>query len=182
MTDGVPLPEDGPVQIGPVSLPAGQRIYGMPVPLVIRQRLGIEDIERAAAWVTSHPMADAGEAWLALYEAHPRTGLVPVLLYGVVHVRKWGLTGDTFGFFGTQDVLLLDSMSAQAVLAQGWDMGENYLDPDLAEERAPFGAEFPGLSPTEQTRLPEAASRAAIKGSATKSSPGTGDLRLVKLS
>jgi hypothetical protein len=87
---------------------------------------------------------------------------VPVLLNGVVYVRKWGLTGDTFGFFGTQDVSLLDSISAQAVLAQGWDMGENYLDPDLAEERAPFGAEFPGLSLAEQTRLPEAALRAAV--------------------
>jgi Domain of unknown function (DUF4253) len=48
------------------------------------------------------------------------------------------------------------------VLEAGWDTGEDSLDPDLAEERAPFGAEFPGLAPGEETRLPAAALRAAV--------------------
>ena len=163
MTEDVSLPEDGPARIGPVSLPAGQRIYGMPVPLSIRQQVGIADnSQQAVAWVTSRPMADAGDAWLALCQAHPRTGLVPVLLSSVGHVSQGSITGEAFGFLGAQDVSLIDSMSAQAVLAAGWDMGEDYLDPDLADERAPFGAEFPGLAPAEERRLPEAMLREAV--------------------
>jgi hypothetical protein len=163
VTDYVSLPEDGPAQVGSVPLPVGQRIYGMPVPLFIRQEAGIADnSQQAVAWVTSRPMADAGDAWLALCRAHPRTGLVPVLLSGVGQVSQGSITGETLGFFGAQDVSLLDSVSAQAVLAEGWYMGEAYLDPDLAAERAPFGAQFPGLSPAEQTRLPEAALLEAV--------------------
>jgi Domain of unknown function (DUF4253) len=163
VTDDVSLPEDGPAQIGPVSLPVGQRIYGMPVPLFIRQRFGIADnSQQAVAWVTSRPMADAGEAWLALCEAHPRTGLVPVLLSRVGYASQRSITGEAFGLYGAQDVSLIDSMSAQTVLEAGWDVGEDYLDPDLAEERAPFGEEFPGLAPTEETRLPEATLREAV--------------------
>ena len=72
MTEEMNLPQDGPARIGSVALPAGQRIYGWD------EYSG--NIEGPAAWVTSGPMADAGHAWLALSDAQPVTGLVPVLL------------------------------------------------------------------------------------------------------
>jgi hypothetical protein len=163
MTNDVPLPEDGPAQVGPVSLPVGQRIYGMPMPLFIRQRHGIPDnSQRAVAWVTSRPLDDAGDVWLALHEEYPRTGLVPVLLSRAAHDSQSDIAGDAFGFYGAQDVSLIDSMSVQAVLEAGWDTGEDDLDPDLAEERAPFGTEFPGLAPAEGTPLPGATLRTGV--------------------
>ena len=163
VTDDLSLPEDGPARVGPVSLPVGQRIYGMGMPLFIRQRFGIADSsQQAVAWVTSQPMADAGDAWLALHRAHPGTGLIPVLLSRAAHDGQGGISGEAFGFHGTQDVSLIESMSAQAVLEAGWDTGEDDFDPDLAEERAPFGPEFPGLSTAEEARLPEAVLREAV--------------------
>ena len=162
MSDDVSVPEDGPAQIGPVSLPVGQRMYGAPVPPFFRQRFGIADNSgRPVAWVTSRPMADAGQAWLALHEAQTTTGLVPVLIPPGEDVCESGIT-ENFGFHGTQDVSLIESMSAQTVLNAAWDMGEESLDPYLAEERAPFGADFPGLAPAEETRLAAATLRAAV--------------------
>jgi hypothetical protein len=49
------------------------------------------------------------------------------------------------------------------VLEEGWDVGgEEELDQDIADERAPFGLDFPGLTAAEHTRLPAAAPRAAV--------------------
>jgi hypothetical protein len=155
------FPKTGPRRSGGVA--AGhQRIHGVPLPLSIRQRFGTADNSRqAVAWVTSPPMPDAGQAWLALRDAQTTTGLVPVLIPPGEDVSESGITED-FGFHGTQDVSLIESMSAQTVLEAGWDTGEESLDPDLAEERAPFGAEFPGLAPSEETRPPKAMLRAAV--------------------
>jgi len=144
MTDEVPLPEDGPATVGGVPLPAGQRIYGWD------EDSG--DIERPAAWVTSTPMADAGYAWLALSDAYPLTGLVPVLLSRADNMD--GISGEAFMCSGPEDIGLIDSMSAEAVLAAGWDVGEDEeFDGYFAEQRAPFGREFPGLAPPQQERL-----------------------------
>jgi Domain of unknown function (DUF4253) len=149
---GVPLPEDGPAEVAGVSLPDGQRVYGWDD--------DVTDIERPLARVTSRPMADAGYAWLALSAAHPETGLVPMLLSRADGMED--VSGYAFGFYGAQDVRLIDAKSAEMILAAGWDTGEDVLDDYLAENRAPFGLEFPGLAPAEETRLPEARLRMAV--------------------
>ena len=74
-----------------------------------------DDGREVVAWVTSEPMTDAGLAWIALSEAHPRTGLVPVLLPRDGSDGT-GLSGWDFGFVGTPQVPLVDSVSAQGVL------------------------------------------------------------------
>jgi len=130
-----------------VPLPAGQRIYGWD------EDSG--DIESPAAWVTSRPMADAGYAWLALSDAHPLTGLVPVLLSRADNME--GISGEAFMCSGPKDVGLIDSMSAAAVLAMGWDIDdEDDFNAYMAQKRAPFGREFPGLAPPQQELLPMA--------------------------
>jgi hypothetical protein len=62
------LPDDGQLQLGSVVLPAGRQVRagqwsGQPV-----------------AWVTRHPVPDAGRVWPALSDACPQACLVPVLL------------------------------------------------------------------------------------------------------
>ncbi len=148
----VPLPDDGPAELAGVPLPDGQRVYGW--------MDDCADIEVPAAWVTSRPMADAGDAWLALSAAHAETGLVPVLL-SRAGVMGEDLSGEAFMLCGAQNVGLIDVANPAAILAEGWDIGEDVLDSRLAAKRAPFGLEFPGLAPGEETRLPEARLRAA---------------------
>lgn len=156
----MPLPEDGSAEVAGVPLPAGQRIYGW--------MEDYADIEIPAAWVTSSPMADAGDAWLALSAAHAETGLVPVLLSRVSYLADMPgytgeeITGEAFMLAGAQDAGLIDAKSAEAILAAGWDTGEDVLDSYLAETRAPFGLEFPGLAPAEDARLPDGRLRAAV--------------------
>jgi hypothetical protein len=148
----VSLPEDGPAEIAGVPLPDGQRVYGW--------EDDVTDIERPLAWVTSRPLADAGYAWLELSAAHPETGLVPVLLSRAGGMED--VSGEAFMLGGGADVGLIDVKSAEAILAEGWDTGKDVLDPYLAQQRAPFGLEFPGLAAAEETRLPEASLRAAV--------------------
>jgi hypothetical protein len=152
MTEETPLPEDGPALIGGVPLPAGQRIYGW----------DNEDDRnvRPVAWVTSHPVADAGYAWLALSDAHPLTGLVPVLVSRAGDMP--GIDGEAFMFSGPEDVGLIDSMSAADVLTAGWEISEEEFDDYWAGQYAPFGREFPGLAPPQQERLPMAVLHQAV--------------------
>lgn len=173
MTEGVSLPEDGPARVGGVPLPAGQRVFGMGGQRLYRAGRGGPYLyeepppdyraryEQSAAWVTSAPMADAGDAWLALSAVHLETGLVPVLLSdaGVME----GVCGQAFGFNGPEDTGLIGAMDPRSVLAAQWDLEEEeYRDPDLIGLRAPFRGAFPGLAPAQQERLPAAALRAAV--------------------
>src|SRR6185437_4843435 len=64
------LPDEGPVRLGSVDLPAGKLVKG-----------NIEGDH--VAWATVDPVPRAGWAWAALSELHPRTGLVPILLDGL---------------------------------------------------------------------------------------------------
>lgn len=57
-----------------------------------------------------------------------------------------------FGFYHPSDISLVDQMSAAAILADGWNDGDN--DPYLTEQRAPSNAQFPGLAHAESVRLP----------------------------
>jgi hypothetical protein len=151
MTEASPLPEDGPALIADVQLPAGHRIYGWDV----------ADSSIPLAWVTDSPMAEAGYAWLALSGAHAETGLVPVLLSRAPQMGE-EVSGEAFMLGGGADVGLIDTKNAETILAQGWDTGQDILDSYLAEARAPFGLEFPGLAEAEVDSLPEAALRAAV--------------------
>jgi hypothetical protein len=65
------LPGEGPVRIGPVRLPAGRLTGG-------------HGSDGRAAWVTMDPVPDSGQVWAALAELHPRTGLVPIQLDGLL--------------------------------------------------------------------------------------------------
>jgi hypothetical protein len=59
------LPENGTALVGPVALPAGQRVYTT------------EGGEQLVAWVTSEPMADAGSAWWELCQGAGGNGPGP---------------------------------------------------------------------------------------------------------
>lgn len=153
MTEDGRLPEDGPALIAGIQLPAGQRIYGWDD--------DVTDIEIPLGWVTDSPVADAGDTWLALSAAHAETGLVPVLLSRDPQMRE-EISGEAFMLGGGADVGLIGTKSAETILARGWDTGADSLDPYLAEVRAPFALEFPGLAEAERVRLPDAALRAAV--------------------
>ena len=62
------LPQDGELRLGQVNLPAGRRIGSF------------EDAEEDVMCATTQAVPDAGRTWLALSDAQPRTGLVPILL------------------------------------------------------------------------------------------------------
>jgi hypothetical protein len=95
---------------------------------------------------------DAGRLWLELSGAHAETGLAPVLLVSCADVAESGPCGEDFGFFLPSDTGLADRMSARDVLAADW-FGDEH-DEYLARAAAPFGADFPGLAPAGDTRLP----------------------------
>lgn len=157
------LPEDGELQIGQISLPAGRRIaadYGN---------------GELIAWTTFEPVPDPGLAWLALSQASPASGLVPFLLAnlddpisnggakaaartGLGAARPW----DTGEFSSPTDVTGLDQLSAADLISELWEDVEEYDDEEAEEEddefaqmRAPFTAQFPGLAPAEQDQLSE---------------------------
>jgi hypothetical protein len=136
MVTGV-LPEDGPVQVGPVGLPAGRRQYA-------------DDDGQLVAWVTVDPVPDAGLTWQALSAAQAGTGLVPVLLQPAPDDDG----PPYFGFSQPVDVAWLDQLSAEDVLAANWT--SEFEDSRAAASRAPFGDRFPGLAPAGSEPIPAA--------------------------
>lgn len=134
----VMLPEEGPAQVGPLTLPPGRRQYSV-------------DDGQLVAWVTVEKMPDAGRAWLALSAAHSATGLVPVLLQEDRPDRRPDGWEPYFGFFHPADATLLDRISAGDVIATAWD---RWIGSTQARYTAPFGRRFPGLAPAEKTHLP----------------------------
>jgi uncharacterized protein DUF4253 len=132
------LPADGELRLGPVSLPAGMRIED------------IEDPESPVIWVTVNTVPDAGRTWLALSDAQPQTGLVPVLLRPHEEFQ---------GFFEeAPSTAELDRADAADLLRRLWDAklpgDDAYTDgPRLVQQRAPFARDFPGLAAREDTAL-----------------------------
>lgn len=139
------LPGEGELQLGSVSLPRGQ---------LIRARDGDG---RPVAWATVDSVPEPGRVWAALWAAHSRTGLVPILLDG--------LEGDTSHpwndgeFVGPLDISRLDGLDPGRVIGAMW---ARMLEPvhegekedfGLAQRRAPFTRQFPGLAPPEHTPL-----------------------------
>lgn len=131
------LPEDGPAQVGPVTLPPGRRQFasenGQPV-----------------AWSTIEPMSTAGLVWHALSAVSADTGLTPVLLEPASPSPE--TTEPYFGFYLPVDVALLDQVSPAGLLAANWSAICG--SPGTAIYRAPFGDQFPGLAPPESEPLP----------------------------
>jgi hypothetical protein len=125
------LPDEGPVQLGQVTLPAGKLITG------------------------------PGRIWAALAELHPRTGLIPVQVYG-----RPGNVCDSLNLFETEDPREADRLDASTVLE---DMWRDWLplpdedDPEWVQVRAPFTREFPGLAPPEHTPLTPAERQHALE-------------------
>jgi hypothetical protein len=147
------LPDEGPLQIGSVNLPAGVHIvsgYGT---------------ARPVAWATTEPVPDAGRVWAALSEAHAQSGLVPLLLSGMCGdpERPW----DRQEFRDPDDLTELDHLDAAEVLREEWlgqttegdeDDEDDDEDEDfarsIAEMIAPFSRrQFPGLAQAEEHPL-----------------------------
>jgi Domain of unknown function (DUF4253) len=143
------LPEEGPVRLGPVTLPAGRPITG--------------DGGQHVAWATVDPVPESGQVWAALSELHPRTGLVPIQLDGLDGdpCIPW----DTGAFVRPEDPRQADGLDAATVLGDLW---RDWLpppdedDPEWAGFRAPFAREFPGLAAPEQVALTPAERRQAL--------------------
>jgi len=135
------LPEDGEATVGDQVLPPGRRHFA-------------EWNQQLVAWVTDRPVAGAGRTWFALSAANEQTGLLPVLLVQAHWIAepKAG-NPPVFGFYSPADVDFMTQMSATSILADAWSDADD--DPYLAAERAPFGAQFPGLAPAETSRLPQ---------------------------
>jgi hypothetical protein len=147
------LPDEGPVRLGPVTLPAGKPIVG--------------NQGTAVAWATENPVPDSGRVWAALSELYPDTGLVPVQLDGLrmdtfvpgarqgmpdEALRPW----DNGEFTDPEDPRGADGMDVDAVLRELWLDSVPFPSDDDAEAvlaRAPFGLEFPGLAARESTPL-----------------------------
>ncbi len=158
------LPEDGELQLGQISLPAGCRICA---------DYGSGDV---IAWTTFEPVPNPGLTWLALSEASPATGLVPFLLAnlddpidkggattaartGLATARPW----DSGEFSDPADVSVLDQLSAADLISEQWEDCEEFSDfddeepdEDFERMRAPFGSQFPGLAPAQDESLSQA--------------------------
>jgi hypothetical protein len=145
------LPEEGALQLGPVTLPPGRLItanYGSGDPV---------------AWATVDPVPESGQVWAALSELHPQTGLVPIQLdgYGGDTRRPW----DDGDFTTPEDPRKADRLDVGAVLQDLWRDWIPLPDQDDAEWieiRAPFTLEFPGLAAPERKTLTPAERQQAL--------------------
>jgi hypothetical protein len=138
------LPDEGPVRLGPVALPAGKLITGYP---------GMDHV----AWVTTDPVPGSGRIWAALSELHPCTGLVPILVDSPTSKIR-----DPLDLSQTEDPREADRLDASTVLE---DMWRDWIplpeedDPGSIEIRTPFTREFPGPAPPEHAPLTPAERR-----------------------
>jgi len=132
------LPGEGPVRLGPVTLPAGRLITGYP---------GLDH----DAWVTADPVPDAGRIWAAPSELHPRTGLTPIQVDG-----RPGNVRDPLNLSETEDPCEADGLDAGTLLEDTWRDAlrpPDEDDPGAVEMRAPFTRDFPGLAAPVRTPL-----------------------------
>lgn len=131
MAKGRP-PDDGPVRLGPVTLPAGKTITG-------------NNRSDHVAWATVDPVPGSGRVWAALSGLHSRTGLVPIQLDGLGGDprRPW----DDGEFAEPADPREADGLDAGAVLRfdwRAWLPPPSWEDPEYVQMRAPFTREWPG--------------------------------------
>ena len=145
------LPDEGPVRIGPVTLPPGMLVTGW------------HGGDHHVAWATVDPVPGSGQVWAALAELHPQTGLVPIQLDG--------LSGDTRRPWDNGEFVLpenprdADSVDVGAFLKSGWRCWvppPDEDDPEWIEALRPFTREWPGLAPPGRTPLTPAERRHAL--------------------
>jgi Domain of unknown function (DUF4253) len=129
------LPDEGPVRIGPVDLPAGRLITGY---------------GDHVAWATADPVPGSGRVWAALSTLHPQTGLVPIQL-------------DDGGFIEAEDPREADRVDVGALLENLWrgSVWAHVDDPEAMRQWTPFTLEWPGLAAPQRSSLtPEERQRA----------------------
>ena len=97
------LPDEGPLHLGSVTLPAGRLITPG------------DGSGEPTAWATVDPVPQAGRVWAALSELHPRTGLVPILLGS--HINTAGIPLD---LFEPEDPREADRVDVGALLENLW--------------------------------------------------------------
>jgi len=158
------LPDEGPVRLGSVDLPAGKLVRG-----------NIEGDH--VAWATVDPVPRPGWVWAALSELHPQTGLVPILLDGLpgdtLRLDSQGLAGlprdrlrpwDSGEFYLPEDPREADGLDVGALLENLWrgSVWADEDDPEAMEQWAPFTLEWPGLAPPGSTPLTPAERQRAL--------------------
>jgi hypothetical protein len=139
----VALPDEGPLQLGAVTLPAGRWIRPQ------------EGDGSPVAWVTETTIAEPGALWAALSELHPETGLAPILLPAG---RGNDFEESCRTSIRVEDV---DRVAAAAPLEARWsdlDPGQRGEDEETIgwtrEQVSPFTVDrFPGLAPAVTARL-----------------------------
>jgi hypothetical protein len=144
-SSGVPmvsrLPDDGPATVCGTDLAIGRTRFAR----------GVDGHSVPIRWVTGEPMVGSLTIWRSLWNFHPGTGLVPVLI--------GENTSNPPSFrWEFEDLLLgvdlpVDLPDAEAPLAETWPGAE---EPDgAAFLTTPFGREYPGLAPAEDQPLTE---------------------------
>ena len=154
------LPEEGELRIGSVTLPAGRLISGW------------HGGDHHVAWATVDPVPEPGRVWAALSELHPQTGLVPILLGGLLGglphdglpddaLRPW----DSGEFIAPEDPHGADGLDAGALLQFEWGAWvppRSMDDAETVEMRTPFTRKWPGLAAPEHTPLTPAERQHAL--------------------
>lgn len=121
-----PLPEAGPVRLGPVSLPAGRRVAA------------VERDDQPVAWVTTVDVPDPGRAWSALSGLREDTGLVPVLLDGEEDEED-------YFFARPADIGEINRLDPAALLTALWQDSHEDTSGPAPMWDAPLSKEFLGL-------------------------------------
>jgi hypothetical protein len=156
------LPDEGPVRLGPVTLPTGKLITGNPGP-------------EHVAWATVDSVPQSGRVWHALSGLHSQTGLVPIQLDGLrvdslFPSDRQGLPGDALRpwdnreFDRSADPHEADGLDVGAVLENLWrgSVWADEDDPEAMRRWAPFTLAWPGLAEPEHTPLTTAELQQAL--------------------
>lgn len=123
--------DDGVDRTLPADLPPGSVVW--PDPTFAR----LQSPSRPAFWLSDDPVS--GELWAALREAHPVSGLWPVLLED--SVQPWSA-----GQIAPDDPKLIDVFEAGAFMAEVWSDWIAQANPEQIEDLLPFGGDCPGLA------------------------------------
>jgi hypothetical protein len=141
------LPGEGPVRLGPVTLPSGRliTIYGRKDPV---------------AWVTVDPVPKSSQAWTDLSALHAETGMIPIQVGGNVNSTRRPLD-----LLQPEDPREADSIDVGTLLGDLWRDWVSWPaedDPDEPERRRPFTKEFPGLAAPEHVILTQGERQQAL--------------------
>jgi Domain of unknown function (DUF4253) len=123
----------------------------------------------AVTWITDWTVTSAGTSWARLSEKAAETGLRPFLLADMSGEpgRPWGNPGSAGDEVTSTplDTTAIDRLDAAAILADYWWPDEETFaeDEELRAILAPFGPNFPGLSPAINEELDPELLRRALR-------------------